>query len=62
MQLRRRVNPLLDGHYDGISVNPMEVLFVKVEGTCLTEGSQCGDAAEAAIAYDGFVSNKARFS
>ena len=37
-------NPIQEGFYDGIDVNPLEVLFVKVRrrclGACLTAGMQ----------------------
>ena len=32
---RRRVNPYGENYYDGISLNPFEVMFVKVKGVLL---------------------------
>ena len=53
-----RSNPLLDKRYDGVSQNPFEAMFVKVKAGCLTGAIACRDAAEAAVAYDRFLTQQ----
>ena len=53
----RRVNPYGENYYDGISLNPFEVMFVKVKGVLLQND---WSYARVAKKYDEWMTMQAR--
>lgn len=43
-------------------MNPFEAMFVKVKSLCLSGARQCSDAAESALTYDRFISQKVQYT
>ncbi len=44
--MRCRVNPYKEGSFDGMSLNPLEVMFVKMKGSLLDQGSSAATTVQ----------------